>query len=219
MKRFFLMLAAIALLIPSACAEIVGQAGNEYIHRWDAPNGQVLYFVSREEEPYVHMEDVNFDGIEDVVVTTFVGASNFGAEFFVWDGGQYVLVTHFGADSLVNHVLYPEAGLVETYVQEGLAGALHTKRLWRWRGTELELMRTATGSEVSTMTIDDDLLTMITDSSQVQLRVRDDLNQLNINGVISPTVLLDITVPVHDEEALSAAMQEESRVLWEGLIP
>lgn len=219
MKRFLTVLAAMMLLASSACAEIVGRAGDDYIHRWDAPNGQGLYFVSRETEPYVVMKDVNFDGVEDVVVTTFIGASNFGAEFFVWDGGQYVPVGHSWADSLMNYTLYPEAGLVETYVQEGLAGALHTTTLWRWNGTDLEPVRIASGSEVSAMTIDGDLFTVVTDSSRVQLRVRDELNPVEADGAISAAVLLDVTVSIYDEEALSAAMAEERRVLWEGLTP
>ena len=219
MKRLLSMLAALMLLMPVARAEIVGLAGDDYIHRWEAPNGQSLYFVSREEEPYVLMKDVNFDGVDDVVVTTFIGASNFGAEFFVWDGWQYVPVAHFGSDSLVNHTLYPETGLVETDVQEGLAGALHTRMLWRWQGTDLELIRTATGSEVTMMTVEGDLTTLVTDSGQLQLRVTDNLNLTERNGVISPAVLLEITVSAHDEEALSAARQEELRVFWEGLTP
>ena len=219
MKRFFLVLLAALMLIPAARAEIVGRAGDDYIHQWIAPNGQALYFVSPEEEPYVRMEDVNFDGIEDVVAMTFRGASNFGAEFFVWDGGAYVPVTHTGADSLVNHELYPEWGLVETYVQEGWAGALHTRQLWRWNGAALELVRTASGSEVSTTTIEDRVVTVVTDDNLVRLRVWDDLNRSTENGATGPTLLMDMVVPLHDSEALLAADREENRVLWEGLLP
>ena len=210
MKRFLPLLLALMMLVPVARAEIVGRAGDDYIHQWIAPNGQALYFVSPEEEPYIHMEDVNFDGVEDVVATIFRGASNFGAEFFVWDGATYVPVAHTGADSLVNHTLYPELGLVETYVQEGRAGALHTRQLWRWNGTELELVRTASGGEVSTMTFEGDLITVVTDNTLVRLRVRD-----HLSGGEEP--LLDMTVSYGDDtDALEAALEEENRVFWQG---
>lgn len=211
MKRVFPVLLALLMLAPAARAEIVGWAGNDYIHQWIAPNGQALYFVSPEEEPFVRMEDVNFDGVEDVVVTTFRGASNFGAEFFVWDGGVYVPVAHAGADALVNYGLYPEEGLVETYIQEGRAGALHTRQLWRWKGTELELVRTATGSDVSTMTFEGDLVIVVTDNTLVQLRVWD-----HLNGGEEP--VLDMTVSYGGgTDPLEAALEEENHVFWHGL--
>lgn len=212
MKRLLTVLCVLLLVASSARAEIVGRAGDDYIHQWIAPNGQAIYYVSQEEEPYVRMEDVNFDGVEDIVVMTFRGASNFGAEFFVWDGGHYVPVTHTGADSLVNHELYPELGLVETNVQEGWAGALHIRQLWRWKGTDLELVRTATGSEVSTMTFEGDLVTVVTDNTLVQLRVWD-----NLNVTDEPALLMDVTLSHRDADTMLAAEKEENRVLWQGL--
>ena len=217
MKRVFLMLLVMLMLAPAARAEIVGRAGDDYIHRWDAPNGQALYFVSPEEEPYVRMEDVNFDGIEDVVASTIHGASNFGVEFFVWDGGAYVPVTHSGTDTLVNYTLYPELGLVETNLQE--SWALHTKQLWRWHGASLELVRTASRDEMSTMTIENRIVTVVTDGNLVRLRVWDYLNRSTENGATGPTLLMDNVVSLEDMEALQAAEREEDRILWEGLIP
>lgn len=215
MKRILTVLAALMLLVPSACAEIVGRAGEEYIHRWDAPNGQALYFVSRETEPYVVMKDVNFDGVEDVVVTTFVGASNFGAEFFVWDDGDYVPVEHFEADEIVNYSLHPELGLVETYIQQGRAGALYTRQLWRWWGNELSLMREAIGSEEETWYYEDDLVTVVTDRSHVYLRVRDHYHLTAVDGDWNPTLIMEEVVDLYDEEALSDALDEADRIFWQ----
>lgn len=211
MKRFFSMMLALLLLTGSARAEIVGQAGDDYIHQWIAPNGQALYFVSAEMEPFVHMEDVNFDGVEDVVAMTVAGASNYGAEFFVWDDGQYVPAIHFGVDALVNYTLHPEVGLVETYVQEGWAGVLHTRRLWRWEGYNLVQVAIAYSDVLSTMTEGDNLVTEVTDYSKVRLRVRDTSSSID-------TLLMDVTVPVDDEQAVTAALEEERRVLWEDLL-
>ena len=210
MKRILPWLLTLLLLASSANAEIVGRAGDDYIHQWIAPGGQPLYFVSPEEEPYVRMEDVNFDGVEDVVVTTVRGASNLFEEFFVWDGERYVPVTHAGADRLANYTLYPELGLVETYLQEGWAGALHTRKLWRWRGTDLECVRTAYGSEVNTMTVEDDFATVVTDKTRVRMRVWDDLND---------AALMELIVPLGDMDAMLAADREEIRVFWDGLMP
>lgn len=211
MKRIISMILALLLLTASASAEIVGRAGNDYIHRWIAPNGQALYFVSAEAEPFVHMEDVNFDGVEDVVAMTFAGASNFGAEFFVWDDGRYEAVTHDGADALVNYTLHPGTGLVETYVQDGWAGVLHTRMLWRWRGSRLELVGTASGAAASLTTYDGNLTTEITDNSMVRLRVWDNLSP-------DREPLMDIIVSMEDEEAVSAGLDEERRELWQELM-
>lgn len=219
MKRLLSLLTALLLLCPAARAEIVGLAGDEYIHQWVAPNGQPLYFVSREPEPYVRMEDVNFDGVDDVIVTTFIGASNFGVVFFVWDGEAYVPVTPPGEEVLMNYNLRPQLGLVETGVSEGPGGVMSTRKIWRWRGTELELMRTASGSEVTATTIDGDIMTTVTDRSLVRLRVWDELNPVEENGAISAALLMDVTVEYRDEDALQAAMQTVEDVLWDGLLP
>ena len=211
MKKLFLTLLALMTVAHAARADIVGQAGDDYIHQWIAPNGQALYFVSAEMEPLAHMEDVNFDGAEDVVVVTSAGASNLGAEFFVWADGRYEPVTHFGADALTNYTLYPEAGLVETYVQEGWAGVLHTRMLWRWNDSHLELVGTASGAAASMTTYDGRLTTVITDHSMVRLQVWDNLSP-------NREQLMDIIVYAEDEEAVSAGLEEERRELWQELM-
>ena len=214
MKRFCAMLAVLLMVVCSAQAEIVGRAGDQYIHSWTAPNGQTLYFVSQEQEPYVHMEDVNFDGTEDVVVLTTEGASNFGYEFFVWSNGVYVPVAHGSADELVNYTLYPELGLVETFLDEGPAGILHVRKLWRWDGTDLLLMRTASSEEAETWTFDNGVTTVVTNSRLAHMRV-----WRTIDGVTDTTPLMDVTVAMDDEEAIQAAQQEEAKAFWLGLRP
>lgn len=211
MKRLLTVLCVLLTVVSSARAEIVGQAGDDYIHRWIAPNGQALYFVSAEMNPPVHMEDVNFDGVEDVVIMTSAGASNFGAEFFVWADGRYEDATHFGVDALTNYTLHPEAGLVETYVQEGWAGLLHTTRFWRWEGCNLVQVAVANSDVWNAMTEGDNLVTEITDYSRARLRVWDTSSSVT-------TLLMDATVPVDDEQAVSAALEEERRVLRENLL-
>ena len=217
MKRFFPVLMVLLMLFSAARAEVVGRAGDDYIHRWTAPNGQELYYVSKEEDPFVQMKDVNFDGVEDVVVITFRGAANFGVAFFVWNGGSYVLAEHPGADSLVNYDLYPEAGLIVTGVSDGVVG--HTRELWRWNGTNLERMRHAVTGPLETIAFDGDLMIQTTDDSLVRVRIWDDLHPTTENGVTSAALLLDKTVDAYDTQAVSALRDEEWRVLTEGFLP
>ena len=72
MKKRLCSLLLILLLLPAAApAEVVGREGmygERYIHRIEAPNGQALYYLSKEEEAFVTYRDVNFDGTEDIVV-------------------------------------------------------------------------------------------------------------------------------------------------------
>lgn len=219
MKRFLILFAALMLLAAPACAEVVGRAGNDYIHRWVAPNGQELYFVSMEEDPFVQMKDVNFDGVEDVVVITFRGAANFGVEFFVWDGGAYVPVEHPGADRLVNYELYSELALVETGANDGLAGMLGDRQLWRWDGAKMTLVRGEWRTEVETWSYDGDLTTIVKDNGYVHMCVWDYVNRVTLNGVTGPALLLDTVVGIYDEEACLAAMDEADSAFWQGLLP
>lgn len=123
-----------------------------FIYSWPAPNGQTLYFTGLE-DPGIIMEDVNFDGHEDVVVTIIRGASNFFSEFFVWDDGSYVRAGNDGLDyGLCNYHLYPEYGIVHSDANNGNAGALHEDVLFRWEGTELKAIRRAVSEEYSETT-------------------------------------------------------------------
>ena len=48
--------------------QIVGHTGDgEYIHAYMADNGQTVYFTAPDENPSVTLEDVNFDGIPDLI--------------------------------------------------------------------------------------------------------------------------------------------------------
>ena len=91
-SRFCLLALLLLMTIAPVRAEIIGQTTeNEYIHRLIADNGQELCFVSGEKDPCLSYTDVNFDGINDVVILTQRGASNFVYQFFISDGEQYVL--------------------------------------------------------------------------------------------------------------------------------
>ena len=129
---------------PAAVSSIVGTtADGGYIHAYDAGNGQMIYFVAMEAEPFITREDVNFDGHEDLVVTTIRGATNCYYEFFVWTGSGYVRADHPGLEGVANYVLYPEKGYVYSSANGGNAGALFEDCLMYWDGATLRLVRRA----------------------------------------------------------------------------
>ena len=147
-RRLCSLLLAFALLPAVALAEVVGRDGmyaDRYIHRIEAPNGQALYYLSTEEDAFVTARDVNFDGVDDLVVFSARGASNAWVLFFVWDGNAYVRATwDAGEDTgLPNYELLPEDGLLLASCDDGLAGGLHRYWLYRWEGTDLRLVRSA----------------------------------------------------------------------------
>lgn len=160
MKKRLCSLLLVLLLLPAAApAEVVGREGmygDEYIHRIEAPNGQALYYLSREEEAFVTYRDVNFDGVEDIVVISVQGASNTWFLFFVWDGENYVRAGWDAGDDtgLPNYELLAEDGLVLASCNDGWAGGLHHRWLYRWEGTDLRLVRSAVSEEYQEMVVD-----------------------------------------------------------------
>lgn len=134
-RRFLSRLAVLCLLGSlAACgagAEAAGSGveklaltGGGAIYRYTAPDGQEIYLVADErQEPVLHREDVNFDGVEDVVALTRLGASNAFYDFFVWDGRQYVYATPPG-----RRPGWPTTGWMRTGVMYGL------RPTTAWRG-------------------------------------------------------------------------------------
>lgn len=217
MKRLILWL--LLLLTPlTGLAEALGYAGggsDERIFRYVAPNGQSLYFTSAEEEPHILLQDVNFDGAEDVVVLRTLGASNAWYEFFLHTETGYVMARHTDPDGLPNYQLHPEAGLIFTSVSNGYAGALHEQALWRWNGTQLECIRRAEsrehelwdfGSGQYTMTVSSNVLYM-----QVTLLDPESHEQ---QVAWEAFVHLD---GEDGEERLQTLLDEEHAALWQGL--
>lgn len=131
-----------------------GPGWEEYIHQYIAPNGQVIYFTAHEEEPIIDFEDVNFDGYDDIVITTGRWAKCDTVRFYVYDSsGEYVLVRETTRDEgLMNYALYPEYGLVGTDIANGNAGLCHETCLYRWEGNDLKCIRRAY-SETYTETV------------------------------------------------------------------
>ncbi len=154
-RRFLSRLAVLCLLGSlAACgagAEAAGSGveklaltGGGAIYRYTAPDGQEIYLVADErQEPVLHREDVNFDGVEDVVALTRLGASNAFYDFFVWDGQQYVYATPDGlsGSGLANYSLDAEKGYMLSHANNGLAGLECEVGIYRWEGLELKPVR------------------------------------------------------------------------------
>ena len=187
--------------------------GEGYIHQYVAPNGQAIFFTAEMEEPYVTFDDVNFDGLEDVVVMTVSGASNAWFKFFVYDGARdaYVFAHHGGdAAGLPNYQLHPESGVVSARATNGYAGALHVWNLYRWAGTDLKLIRSATSDEWSESSFDDETYTQVIRSGLLHITVRDYTNGYD------NTVLFDQVITLEDTEYRDIFWEEEE-ALWQGL--
>lgn len=163
------------LLLGTAAAEtkVVGStADGQFIYQHDAPNGQAIYFVADTDSPEVAEEDVNFDGVDDLVVITARGMSNYFYEFFVRDGDSYTMANHIGCNyGLINYILYPEEGWVESRGSSGLAGLLHERCLFRWEGTDLRLVRRAVSEHPEVWEYEDGLMTQRIYDNEAQLIV------------------------------------------------
>lgn len=148
--------------------EIVGQTPTDgFIHRVVADNGQALYFVSREEDPVIYYEDMNFDGINDAVVLTTRGASNFFYQFFLSDGSQYV----FCPLTLCNYELDAEHKIVKSFEDGGLAGSLHTTLLYHFDGMTPVLLRQAQSAEKEDWSFDIQCYTVLRYNTMLTLKV------------------------------------------------
>lgn len=206
--RFLPVLLLSLLFLTPAHAEIVGQTlTDDYIHRVVADNGQTLYFVSSEEAPVLYYEDVNFDGLNDAVVLTTRGASNFFYQCFLSDGAQYV----FCPLRLCNYNLDAEHKIVTSFEDGGLAGGLHTTLLYRFDGITPVLLREAKGAEKEAWSFDTQGYTVQRYNNMLTLMV----------WAYSPdgeaTCVFEQDVSTEDETALTAALQAEENALWADL--
>lgn len=191
---------------------VVGRASEDRnIFRYTADNGQEIYFAGRENDVFMRYEDVNFDGVKDIVITTIMGASNFYCEFFVRDGAQYVMASHPGAENgLCNYALFPEKRLVLSAQSNGFAGALYEKHLFRWEGSNLRLIRSAVSEEYVTTAFDNALYTTVTDSSQLHVTIRD-----FTKDAYEGETLFDCVMPL---DAMTAeAYEAQAALLFDGL--
>lgn len=218
MKRLLIFLLTLMLCAPALAEQTTTVLGHmpdgEYIHQYVAPNGQLLWFTALEEQPGIKLEDVNFDGAEDIVIHVVRGASNFYAEFFLYDAQQdmYVLATHPSQEEgICNYDLHPELGLVESMTNNGNAGLLHVWNLYRWEGTELKLIRSAVSDEWFEDHFDGQTYTQIIHGDTLHVTVRD-----HTQDSYDDSVILEVIMPKEDVD-IQDLYEEEMNALWQGI--
>ena len=216
--KLLFLLAALVLLAAPASGEIVGVTPQEeYIHRYTAPNGQEIYYVSREDEwATVQQADVNFDGHDDLVFLITLGASNGFFEFYLWEDGQYVLAGRNALhdEGLPNYTLLPEQKLVSTYHQIGWAGLLREEHVFRWKGSDLELVRYAVSENQKTAVFEDDVFVTIENNDLVHVCVFE--CRYGEEGR-EDAVIFEQIVSMKEGFDEQALMDAQEQALWNGL--
>lgn len=218
MKRFMLCLLVFLLtLIPSVAEEdmdalrVVGVSGDESIWQFQADNGQSIYFTSREADPFVQYQDINFDGIPDLTILTTRGASNFFHKLFVFSNNHYFPVKLMGYEGdAVNFQLYPKEKLLSTYANNGYAGALFESTLYQWDGTDLYPVRKVTSEEYKEASLQDATYTLITHLDQLHVTFRD-YQDGSFNGVKYHEIILSL------EDVTAETFDEWMEILWQDL--
>ena len=166
MKKLLALLTACGLMLLAAApaladaqitAEVVGEQMSGYstlqILRIEVQDGarQIppVYALTEStmllgEGNIATLEDVNFDGHDDLVVMTVQGASNACYTFYLWDE-QAGAFQWFGGADLWNYVLYPNQRAVLSQGTSGWAGLLHEAEVYAWSedGKELHLVRSS----------------------------------------------------------------------------
>ena len=218
MKRFMLCLLVFLLALTPSMAEdnmeslrVVGVSGDESIWRVQADNGQIIYFTSREADPFVQYQDINFDGIPDLTILTTRGASNFFYKLFVFSNNQYFPVMLMGYEGdAVNFQLHPEEKLISTHANNGYAGALFETTLYQWDGTDLYPVRKAASEEYKEASLNNATYTLITHLDQLHVTFRD-YRDGSFNGVKYHEIILSL------EDVTAETFDEWMEILWQEL--
>ena len=160
MKKFLPLLLVMMLLAVPAMAEITmttEEVGRQSMSGVDAVILRVdfagekeipsLYVLAQdtwltEDDGLVELVDVNFDGHDDLVVTTAVGASNAVYAFYLWDEAAGAFETE-AQPEVWNYQLYPAQGLVLSHGTSGWAGLLHESRVYGWKEGKLTQLRSS----------------------------------------------------------------------------
>ncbi len=188
---------------------------NDFIYAFTAPNGQEIFFTAME-DPSVKLEDVNFDGQDDLVVTIIRGASNFYTEFYVWNGKEYVRAKHYAIDyAPVNYSLLPDQKLVLSQANNGYAGSLFEKLLFQWDGTDLKAVRRISSVENEVHTDTENGFSIAYELNRLLVRVWDYEQTGGQDDLVYETVVNadDIT----DGDTYEAAFKDAFDAFWMGI--
>ncbi len=188
---------SVRVAVPSPNLQVVGHTaqGDKIICLRAPDNGYAVYFVSQDANPSVYWHDVNFDGRNDLVVTTARGSSNEFCMFFVRSGSGYLPVQVSGIDyDLGNYTLHTGQQIVESYVNNGAAGADHEYVLFKWNGNTLQPIRRAVS---------------VPSGQQYRVTVTD-----YTSGLSGGYIMFEQTV---SSSRMSTVITQELNTLWEGI--
>ena len=162
MKKFCALLLVLMLMTLPALAETKIEAqvlGTQVINESDLSILRIDFSGDKEipslyaltESPWlleqdpsaIELQDVNFDGHDDLVLVTMAGASNTVYAFYLWDEEAGAFKTESGYE-VWNYQLFPAQGLVESYGTSGYAGLLHQIDIFGWDGAEMKRLRSVT---------------------------------------------------------------------------
>ena len=187
-KRIARLLCALMLAV---CAALPAQAGAEAaelvqtcmpinnegmersLFRLQMDNGQTLYLSGDQEEALYHkMEDVNFDGIDDLVTFPTLGASNFFADFYVYEPEtrQYVHAPVRGGQ-ICNYTLDAQRRLVISDMNDGARDG--EKWIYAWKEGRLSPVRSMIVKTYEEAAFEGHFFTQTTDFSRYTIEIRD----------------------------------------------
>lgn len=234
MKKLILALCLCLLAVSPAMAATLGEAnigygGGGYICSFTAPNGQEVYYISGHPQadyyendgiecgmpdPMIDSVDANFDGVDDIIVTTVIGASNAFQAIYLNVDGQYVLANHDACwqTDLPNVWFDAERQLVIAQGSNGMAGMLHDTYVFRWDGTNLRLIRRAISTSRETITQEGDRILEWADDGLVHGTVLD-----YANGEESVLWQGEIDVMNASMEETNEYLTAEDEALFSGL--
>lgn len=210
-----LLALCLLLLFPAlAKAQVVGHTPEgDFIIRYEAPNGQPLYFTTLMEEPVADQVDLDLDGQDDLVILTRRGASNEFFEFFLSREGRYQQVENPGLEGpFGNYILHPNSGLIHVSVNHGQAGALRVEALLAFQGDRLVTRRRLLSENLTTWEMKGSQLITTQDNDRVKVRVWDVPPEgESQEGVITFEKVYDLS------QMDSPLFEEMEAAFWQGL--
>lgn len=85
------------------------------------------------------VQDMNFDGAEDISLWLWSGAQNAQGKFFLWDEEESQFRENQKLGELVSPVVKPEYGIIQEHVH--ISAQEYTDTLYRWEGESLVPVR------------------------------------------------------------------------------
>lgn len=173
---------------------------------------QSLYFstyINEDSLSYIcTLDDMNFDGYLDVLITVSSGTAGAPCSVFLYNPEMKQFeMNEMGFAFFCNYTLYPDLGIIVDYIRDGMAAG--DEELYRWRNGELERIRSVRWGEAW----DEDSQSF--DSRTFQMRFIDSSENPESPKITYHTEPIDIYEEHAVQRKRRIAMRE--RLLWEGL--